>query len=91
MDQSADMPSIFTDDDSQRFLSWMRQLNAAVRATLGGDGDYSSELLRILPACSAQAKQPTTDYERQQQHHSSHKFNSRNITTFLKDVLETVF
>lgn len=47
-DVRVDLPAHFPGDGSQSFLGWVRQLEVAVRATVGG-GDCSGELVRILP------------------------------------------
>ncbi|KAK7922816.1 hypothetical protein WMY93_009718 [Mugilogobius chulae] len=44
-----DLPSPFAGDGSQSFLAWVRQLEVAVQATVGGDVDVDAELVRILP------------------------------------------
>uniref|UniRef100_A0AAQ5WXK3 Peptidase A2 domain-containing protein n=1 Tax=Amphiprion ocellaris TaxID=80972 RepID=A0AAQ5WXK3_AMPOC len=44
-----DLPPPFAGDGSQSFLAWVRQLEVAVQAALGGGKNCDDELVRILP------------------------------------------
>lgn len=43
-DVNVNMPAALTGNRSLSSLSWVRQLEVAIRATVGGGGDYSGEL-----------------------------------------------
>ena len=42
------LPTSFTADGSQSFLSWVRQLTAALRATVGNAADYCGDLAKPM-------------------------------------------
>lgn len=48
---TVDLPAPFAGDGSESVPSWVRQLEVAVRVTVGSEGDNIGELLRILLTC----------------------------------------